>query len=127
MMSIDDLQQLVKHIRQTLPPTSDAIANDLVAECGLSLKDALTLAVLNDGQRLEYFDEVCEAWIQLRDHNASIEPRKGNESTPGEEGPHDPEPLEKDLARIAGNWYIPCFKLKPARSTKHFHIGLFTK
>ena len=52
-------------------------------EGGITLKDAKTLVTLDDGERLDYFDEVCAAWIALQ-----------------------PDAAAADISKLASNWYV---------------------
>ena len=54
-------QKLIEYISKTLPKLPDASTDELVSVLGLTLKDAKTLASIDDGARLDYFDEVLEA------------------------------------------------------------------
>ena len=54
-------QKLVDHISETLPTLPDDSIRHLVTEMGLTLKDAKTLAALDDGARLDYFDDIIYA------------------------------------------------------------------
>ncbi|KAL8748386.1 MAG: hypothetical protein Q9184_007343 [Pyrenodesmia sp. 2 TL-2023] len=51
---------LVTTLTQSLPELPDQIIAELVGEHGLTIKDAKTLVELDDGERLDYFDLVCE-------------------------------------------------------------------
>ncbi|MCJ1465217.1 hypothetical protein MMC07_003833 [Pseudocyphellaria aurata] len=50
--------KLVDHISETLPMLPDESINNLVTVMGLTLKDAKTLVILDDGARLDYFDDI---------------------------------------------------------------------
>ena len=76
---------LIQHLQDTLPSLPDDIISQLVDECGLSHKDARTLVGLDDGQRLDYFDRVCE--------ETSLQYHKG-------------EPLPREISKMIGNWVI---------------------
>lgn len=54
-------QKLIEHISKTLPKLPDTSIDELVSSLGLTLKDAKTLTSIDDGARLDYFDEVLEA------------------------------------------------------------------
>ncbi|KAL8866146.1 MAG: hypothetical protein Q9174_006471 [Haloplaca sp. 1 TL-2023] len=56
---------LIEHIAQTLPQLPDETIDDLVQTHGLTLKDAKTLVALDNGDRLDYFDDVCEEYVRL--------------------------------------------------------------
>ena len=56
-----------------MPDLPHKIIGDLVAKSGLTPKDAKTLVDLDDGERLDYFDEVRSHWNQLIIESASRE------------------------------------------------------
>lgn len=64
-------QDLIYHIENTIPDLPDNILKDLTTYSGLTSKDAKTLMVLDDGERLDYFDDVKLLWSKRR---ASKEP-----------------------------------------------------
>ena len=76
------LQDLVDRIGATLPMLPDELIADLVAK-GLTTNDAKTLASLDDGARLDYFDEVMTEWEKLywlwASHDASPKLAASNE------------------------------------------------
>ena len=49
---------MITRISDTLPELPEHTVKDLVENSGLSVKDAKTLVSLDDGDRLEYFDEI---------------------------------------------------------------------
>ncbi|KAL8900066.1 MAG: hypothetical protein Q9207_005872 [Kuettlingeria erythrocarpa] len=51
---------LVTTLTESLPQLPDQIIAELVGEHGLTMKDAKTLGELDDGERLDYFDLVCD-------------------------------------------------------------------
>ena len=53
-------QGLIEYITTTLPRLPDKLIYELVEICGLTLKDAKTLVELDDGARLDFYDEVLE-------------------------------------------------------------------
>ena len=57
-MKLTCRQELVEHVRATMPMLPTEQYKTLMADHGISLKDAKTLVSLDDGQRLEYFEEV---------------------------------------------------------------------
>lgn len=68
------MQKLVDYLYDSLPPSTASIVKDLT-ELGLRHKDALTLATLDNGARLEYFDDVCTsipACDQLTQHDIAV-------------------------------------------------------
>jgi len=57
---------LVEHLRSTLPELPDRTVERVQSEYGLSSKDAKTLTALDDGDRLDYMEEVVElAWQKV--------------------------------------------------------------
>lgn len=52
---------LVKHLRETMGQLPDAEVDELIKECGLTPKDALSLVALDNGNRVEYFWNVIAA------------------------------------------------------------------
>jgi aspartyl-tRNA(Asn)/glutamyl-tRNA(Gln) amidotransferase subunit B len=56
------VQDLVEHLRTTLPTLSDDSIAKLTygQDYGLTAKDASTLLVLDDGDRLDYYFDVVE-------------------------------------------------------------------
>lgn len=52
--------RLIDHISETLPTLPDESINNLVHTMGLTLKDAKTLITLDDGARIDYFDEILD-------------------------------------------------------------------
>ncbi|KAL1595154.1 hypothetical protein SLS60_009842 [Paraconiothyrium brasiliense] len=80
-------QDLVDHLRQTLPTLSDETVSTLVdsSTYGLTAKDANTLILLDDGDRLDYYFDVVE---HLR--NTFSE---------------QPEVLAR-VGKVAGNWVL---------------------
>ncbi|KAL2404828.1 Glutamyl-tRNA(Gln) amidotransferase subunit B, mitochondrial [Exophiala dermatitidis] len=59
---------LIRYIRNTLPPLPTDLVRMLVDDYGLSDVDAKTLVTLDDGDRLTYFQEVVAelAWIDVQ-------------------------------------------------------------
>ncbi|KAK4991435.1 hypothetical protein LTR50_001827 [Elasticomyces elasticus] len=57
-------QDLVDHLKDTLPMLPDETAERVVNEYGISAKDARTLISLDDGDRLEYTEAVVETVMQ---------------------------------------------------------------
>ncbi|KAL8999196.1 MAG: hypothetical protein Q9188_005939 [Gyalolechia gomerana] len=60
---------LIDTIAERLPRLPDEKIQDLVGRHGLTIKDARTLIDLDDGERLDYFDTVCEEYAALRSHS----------------------------------------------------------
>ena len=68
--------------------SSDDSLNVLVEEYGLTSKDASTLLVLDDGDRLDYYFSVVESLKIIFAENVEVLARIG---------------------KVAGNWYVhPC-------------------
>ncbi|RAL01686.1 glutamyl-tRNA(Gln) amidotransferase subunit PET112 [Aspergillus ibericus CBS 121593] len=78
---------LVTELRNTLPTSSDALIELLAGpDYGLPLEDAKPLVELEDGARLEYYQEVVDLLRALQQ----------------DQGPK----AQKGLARVAGNWVL---------------------
>jgi aspartyl-tRNA(Asn)/glutamyl-tRNA(Gln) amidotransferase subunit B len=76
-------QNLVDHLRSTLPALPDEILTTLTTQYGLTMKDAKTLLSSDDGDRLEYyFDVVARLKVDL---DLDLDQRAG-------------------IGRIVGNW-----------------------
>ncbi|KAI4114975.1 MAG: hypothetical protein LQ338_007928 [Usnochroma carphineum] len=58
-------EDLVADIAENLPQSSDRTVQELIQEHGLTMKDAKTLTELDNGERLDYFDQVCEELAAL--------------------------------------------------------------
>ena len=76
---------LVRHLRDTLPMLPDKTVAVLMDKYGLSVKDAKTLVVLDDGDRLEYYMDVVAL---LRTALDSSHPEYGK------------------VGKAAGNWVL---------------------
>ncbi|PWY92403.1 hypothetical protein BO70DRAFT_348783 [Aspergillus heteromorphus CBS 117.55] len=80
-------EDLVSELRQTLPTSSDALLELLAGpEYQLPIEDAKPLIELEDGARLEYYQEVVDLLRELQQDQ-------------------DPQ-AQKSLARVAGNWVL---------------------
>ena len=55
-----------------MPDLPDDVLRDLVTYSGLTTKDAKTLMTLDDGERLDYFDEVRSLWGDRRASGAAV-------------------------------------------------------
>ncbi|KAK7423200.1 hypothetical protein QQZ08_009197 [Neonectria magnoliae] len=84
---IDD--DLVNHLRNSLAVSPDSELDTLVAEFGLTPKDALSLINLENGARVQYFYKVVK----------SLEEKITGDGT-------EAEPDFKTYASLAGNWII---------------------
>ncbi|KAF2711476.1 hypothetical protein K504DRAFT_220577 [Pleomassaria siparia CBS 279.74] len=80
-------EDVVNHLRDTLPRSSDDCINMLVdgQVYGLTSKDASTLLLLDDGDRLDYYFDVVEILKATFVDNAEVLPR---------------------LGKVAGNWVL---------------------
>ncbi|KAL9123753.1 MAG: hypothetical protein Q9217_006848 [Psora testacea] len=102
-------EDLIEYISTTLPPMPNQIINDLVSTSGLTLKDARTLAILDNGERLDYFDEVREEWRRLRAARETDSTASSPEKT---ESPHSPNHhasasgLLQTMDRTVANWVL---------------------
>ncbi|KAL8832968.1 MAG: hypothetical protein Q9170_004604 [Blastenia crenularia] len=69
---------LINAIAMQLPRLPDENVQDLVKHYGLTIKDAKTLVDLEDGDRLDYFDQVCKEFVALhvRIDVSRLKPRK---------------------------------------------------
>ncbi|KAF1963332.1 hypothetical protein CC80DRAFT_397320 [Byssothecium circinans] len=78
---------LVQHLKSTLPQLSDESVNTLVAQggYGLTSKDASTLLLLDEGQRLDYYYDVVEHLRPIFSNQPDILGRVG---------------------KVAGNWVL---------------------
>lgn len=56
---------MVEYIRQTMPQLPDSSVNELMGCTNLNPKDVQTLVTLNDGARLDYYDEILDHFDDL--------------------------------------------------------------
>jgi aspartyl-tRNA(Asn)/glutamyl-tRNA(Gln) amidotransferase subunit B len=77
------IQDLIDHLRASLPKLPDTMIDTLTEEYGLSKKDAGTLLSLDHGDRLDYFFDVV-----ARLENSEL-----------------PDCDQAHLGKVAGNWY----------------------
>ncbi|KAF6808605.1 pet112 family protein [Colletotrichum sojae] len=77
-------EDLVAHIRESVRELPDAEVDDLIADYGLTTKDALSLMALDNGGRLEYFYRVVQDLKGLIAEDAEL----------------------KSFAPLAGNWIL---------------------
>ncbi|EMD66333.1 hypothetical protein COCSADRAFT_112659 [Bipolaris sorokiniana ND90Pr] len=80
-------QDLVEHLKNTLPKLPDVNVDVLVHNYGLTTKDAITLLSFDDGERLEYYMDVVTESVRLAE-----EQQEGASL--------------KTLGKIAGNWVL---------------------
>ena len=113
---ISSAQDLTSHIENFIPDLPDDILKDLTTYSGLTSKDAKTLMVLEDGERLDYFDDVKLLWSIRR---ASNEPVVDVERTQSSISDDVADRRHSGLLRVAdsspvfdrivANWYAACF------------------
>lgn len=82
----------------TLPKLPDHSIRMLVEVRDLTLKDAKTLVALDDGARLDYYDEVLAQLECLPAHSAD-KPLE-------EQRPNSRVTQDQRLAKTAANWYV---------------------
>ncbi|PYH45427.1 glutamyl-tRNA(Gln) amidotransferase subunit PET112 [Aspergillus saccharolyticus JOP 1030-1] len=80
-------EDLISELRRTLPTSSDALLSLLTgADYGLTVEDAKPLVELDEGARLEYYQDVVDL---LRQQHPETGPK-----------------AQQALARLAGNWVL---------------------
>lgn len=77
-------QDVLDHIESTLGVLPDQELDVLVEQYGLSVKDAMSLVALNDGQRVEYFYKVVDSLL------ADLTPKRD----------------QKKVGKLVGNWVL---------------------
>ena len=87
-------QDLVEYVSDTLPKLPDDSISELVQVCGLTLKDAKTLVELDDGARLDYYDDVLECL------GCSLPAMATSDKALGSNSAH-----QRKLTKVAANWY----------------------
>ena len=94
--------EVVSHLQKTLPTLPDDLLVMLtdLEQYGLSMTDAKILLSIDDGGRLDYFQEVVDA-VRLRRHFQKVADalRQRLDDT-------ESENMDKGLARVAGNWVL---------------------
>ncbi|KAI4718399.1 hypothetical protein E4T48_05436 [Aureobasidium sp. EXF-10727] len=81
--------ELVDHLRTTLPELPDSTVSRTLNDFGLSMKDAKTLFSLDDGERLEY----CAETIELV--QAKLSAQESNDSQ-----------AEAKVGKLVANWVL---------------------
>lgn len=71
-------EDLVGHLRQTLPELPDETVERVGAEYGMSLKDAKTIVSLDDGDRLEFMEQTVSLLHTLDQAPLKVEKTVGN-------------------------------------------------
>ncbi|KAL1311065.1 hypothetical protein AAFC00_001274 [Neodothiora populina] len=82
-------EELVNHLRSTMPELPDSTLSRAVSDFGLTLKDAKTLLAFDDGERLEY---CAETVTKVSRNLAALETDASNDIS--------------KVGRLAGNWAI---------------------
>ena len=110
------LQDLTYHIENSMPDLPDDILKDLTTYSGLTSKDAKTLMVLDDGERLDYFDDVKLLWSNRRASNESVvdvEHAQRNILDNVADGRHSSQSRVANSSpvfdKIVANWYAVYF------------------
>jgi aspartyl-tRNA(Asn)/glutamyl-tRNA(Gln) amidotransferase subunit B len=81
--------ELVDHLRKTLPELPDSTVLRTLNDFGLSMKDAKTLFSLDDGERLEY----CAETIELVQAKLSAQPSKDDQD-------------QAKVGKLVANWVL---------------------
>lgn len=79
-------EDIISTLRDNLPTAPDALIDMLVGQYGLPIEDAKPLVELEDGARLEYYQDVVDI---LRDLQQNLDPK-----------------VRAALGRVAGNWVL---------------------
>ncbi|BCS22433.1 glutamyl-tRNA(Gln) amidotransferase subunit PET112 [Aspergillus puulaauensis] len=79
-------EDIISTLRDNLPTAPDALIDMLVGQYGLPIEDAKPLVELEDGARLEYYQDVVDI---LRDLQQDLDPK-----------------VRAALGRVAGNWVL---------------------
>ena len=105
-------QELTSHIAKSIPDLPDKILYDLITYSGLSAKDAKTLITLDDGERLDYFDEVKSLWSIKRAPKDSLVKVGNSRDSFQKDAVTQHNALEPRVAgsspvfdKIVANWY----------------------
>lgn len=86
-------QDLIEHLRKTLPILPDESIQELVSNLEITLKDAKTIVALDDGERLDYFHNVMACLRDsMGDSNATDD--------------FDKTPMYRKMAKTAANWSV---------------------
>lgn len=80
-------EDLVQHLRETMPELAEETVERVVKEYGLSEKDAKTVVGLDDGERLEFMEETVEVLTKMMMMQ-------------------DPEQSVHPLGKVVGNWVL---------------------
>jgi aspartyl-tRNA(Asn)/glutamyl-tRNA(Gln) amidotransferase subunit B len=86
-------EDLITHLRETLPVLPDQLLGDLTsAPYSLTVKDAKTIMLLDDGERIDYYEEVVEHATRLL---SEIDTNEVGSSA-----------LNEKVGRTTGNWVL---------------------
>ncbi|KAL9101951.1 MAG: hypothetical protein Q9163_002839 [Psora crenata] len=101
-------EDLIRHLSSTLPPTINDVVSDLVSLSGLTSKDARTLAILNDGARLDYFDDVRAELARLATARKpdSVAVPETTETSSTVDNPWSKSTPLQNLDRTVANWVL---------------------
>ncbi|RMZ66015.1 hypothetical protein GMOD_00005080 [Pyrenophora seminiperda CCB06] len=66
--------ELIKHLRETLPTLPDPLIHRMTCQHSLTAKDAMTLLTIDDGERVEYFLATVAKLYEERDWHDWIGP-----------------------------------------------------
>lgn len=109
-------QDLTYHIENAIPHLPDDILKDLTTHSGLTSKDAKTLMVLDDGERLDYFDDVKLLWSIRRASNEPVVDVKHTQRNISDDEADRRHSGQSRVAnsspvfdKIVANWYAVCF------------------
>ena len=91
-------QDLIEHLRDTLPELPEDLIRRLVDDFGITAKDAATLVELDDGERVDYYLDVVDRMLRMHDFSGQEQPVK----------------------RIASNWVLHELGALLTTSQRHF-------
>jgi aspartyl-tRNA(Asn)/glutamyl-tRNA(Gln) amidotransferase subunit B len=94
--------EIVNHLNRTLPKLPDELLVMLTDpdQYGLSVTDAKILLSIDDGERLDYFQDVVDA-LRLRRYFQKI-----HDALQQRLDEQESEKVDKSLGRVAGNWVL---------------------
>lgn len=87
---------MVEHVSKSLPMLPDETVEYLVNTLDLTLKDAKTLVALDNGARLDYFDEIMTEFGQPADNLKEVIRAM----------PKDSIPEYQKYAKAVSNWCV---------------------
>jgi aspartyl-tRNA(Asn)/glutamyl-tRNA(Gln) amidotransferase subunit B len=94
--------EIVNHLKKTLPKLPDDFFVMLTdsEQYGLSITDAKILLSIDDGERVDYFQDVVDA-LRLRRYFQKI-----HDALQQRLNEQESAKIEKSLGRVAGNWVL---------------------